>query len=94
MIFDELEKYRNDNNVENFCKLYILLGLSEILLPNVNVTVVTPIFKAPSVSLSYFIYMVRYLYLSGLLRWQLRHPYLKPQVSVYPTLSMWFVTYI
>ena len=68
MIFDELEKYRNDNNVENFCKLYILLGLSEILLPNVNVTVATPIFKAPSVSLSYFIYMVRYLYLSGLLR--------------------------
>jgi len=62
MIFDELEKCRNDNNVDNFCKLYILLGLSEFLLLNVNGTVATPIFKA--------------------------------EVSVYPTLSIWFVTYI
>ena len=67
MIFDELEKCRKDNNLDNFCKLYILLWLSEFLLPNVNGTVVTPIFKAPSVRLSHFIYMVRYVYLSGLL---------------------------
>jgi len=57
-------------------------------------TVVTPVFKAASVSLSHFIYVVRYVHISGLLRRQLRHPYLKPQVSVHPTLSMWFVTYI
>jgi len=54
----------------------------------------TPIFKAPSVNLSNFIYVVRKVHISGLLRWQLRQPYLKPQVSVHPTLSMWFATYI
>ena len=57
-------------------------------------TVTTPVFKAPSVSLSNFIYVVRYVHISGLLRWQLRHLYLNPQVSVYLTLSIWFVTYI
>jgi len=31
-------------------------------------TVATPIFKAPNVSLFNFIYVVRYVYLSGLLR--------------------------
>jgi len=33
MIYDELLKRVNDCNVD-FCKLYILLGLSEFLLPN------------------------------------------------------------
>jgi len=34
----------------------------------VTLTVATPILKAPSVSLSHFIYMIRYIHLSGLLR--------------------------
>jgi len=51
-------------------------------------TVATPVFKALSMSLSHFIYVVRYVHISGLLRWQLWHPYLKPQWSVYPTLSI------
>jgi len=36
MIFEQLEKCRNDINVDDFCKLYILLGLGEFFLPNVK----------------------------------------------------------
>jgi len=45
-----------------------------------TLTVATPVFKVPNVNLSNFIYVVRYVYLSSLLRWQLWHPYLKPQI--------------
>ena len=36
MIFDEIQKRRNDVNVDDFYKLYVLLGLSEFLLPTVS----------------------------------------------------------
>ncbi|XP_068488704.1 uncharacterized protein [Phaseolus vulgaris] len=34
MIFDEIMKFDNDGCIEDFCRLYILLCLSEFLLPN------------------------------------------------------------
>ena len=45
MIFDDLEKCRNDINVDDFCRLYVLLGLSEFLLPNVKGTVFGGLFS-------------------------------------------------
>ena len=36
MIFDEIQKRRNDVNVDDLYKLYVLLGLSEFLLPTVS----------------------------------------------------------
>ena len=34
MVFDELLKCHTDGKVDEFCKLYILLGLFEFLFPN------------------------------------------------------------
>jgi len=34
MAFDELVKCQSDGKVDDFCMLYILLGLSEFLFPN------------------------------------------------------------
>jgi len=34
MVFNELVKCHTDGRVDEFCKLYILLGLSEFLFPN------------------------------------------------------------
>jgi len=45
MIFDEIQKRRNDVNVDDFCKLYVLLGLSEFLLPTVSGSVFGGLFS-------------------------------------------------
>ena len=45
MIFDEIQKRRNDVNVDDFCKLYVLLGLSEFLLPTVSGSVFSGLFS-------------------------------------------------
>ena len=34
MIYSEIVKRRNNGWLEDFCRLYILLGLPEFLLPN------------------------------------------------------------
>jgi len=45
MIYEELLKHVNDCNVVDFCKLYILLGLSEFLLPNTKGTMYSGLFS-------------------------------------------------
>jgi len=45
MIFEELVKCVNDCIIVDFCKLYILLGLSEFLLPNTKGTVCSGLFS-------------------------------------------------
>jgi len=45
MIFDEIQKRRNDVNVDDFCKLYVLLGLSEFLLLTMSGSVFSGLFS-------------------------------------------------
>jgi len=45
VIFEELVKCVNDWIIVDFCKLYILLGLSEFLLPNTKGTVCSELFS-------------------------------------------------
>jgi len=44
MIHDELLKHVNDSNVVEFCKLHILLGLSEFFYPTLRVLYVLSCF--------------------------------------------------
>lgn len=38
-IFEQMEKYKADEQVEDFCRLYVLLGFAEIYFPNSKHTV-------------------------------------------------------